>query len=616
MPRRLALLTVLPLCAGQALAANAIVTLSASAEPAVVPPGSTFTVEVSMSIEDPWHVYGLYAAGGPVPTSVALDESPGFASAGAPSEPEPHMIYDNGFQLVLPMHPGRPVFRLPVTVSPEVPPGQHTLSVEVRYQACNDTTCLRPARETLAVSVTIDPAAPMPEPPVQLGAAVPPPPPSAGALSPEEVRLRAEMQSVMERGLAAFLVSAGLFGFLSLLTPCVFPMIPITVSLFAKRGERGQGRPVVSALVYGASIVGTYTLLGLILAVTWGASGARQIAADPWMNMALGLLFVVLALSLFGLFEIRMPAWMLNWAGRGQQRGGYLGVMFMGLAFTLTSFTCTVAFAGFLLAQAAQGHWLWPGLGMLVFSACFALPFFLLALFPHWISRLPSSGGWLHITKVLMGFLEIAAALKFFSNADLVWDWGILRNGSVLAMWTLIALAMTIYLVNALRERLALGRSGLALASGALTVTLAVGLTGGPLPLWVATYLPEIGHDDLTWHEDLESAYAEARETGRNIFVDFTGYTCTNCRQMEIEAFPHPAVKPLLEEYIRVRLYTDDLQEGDRWAAIQEERFGTSALPFYALITPADEILDVRAGMVRPPEAFAEFLRAGVASAR
>jgi thiol:disulfide interchange protein DsbD len=508
-----------------------------------------------------------------------------------------------------------------VRAGDSLPPGVHTVPLTVAYQLCTEVSCLRPTRETIEVEVTIDPSAtslaispeavapPPPDPP--------PTPLALSTLSPEEEQIRAQMEAYRQEGLLAFLISAAIFGFASLLTPCVFPMIPITVSLFTKRSEQGQGSAVGSAGLYALSIIATYTLLGLILAVTWGASGARNLAANPWINLGIGVLFIALALSLFGLFELRMPGWLLNAVGRGQQRGGRIGIVFMGIAFTLTSFTCTVAFVGFLLAQAAQGDWLWPGLGMLVFSTAFALPFFLLALFPQMLSRLPAAGDWLHITKVLMGLLELAAAFKFLSNADLVWDWGILRNTAVLTIWTVIALLMTLAVLGLLKmkPRLSPGRIGIAVATGFLTVVLAIGLVGGPLPVWVATYLPEVGEEDLDWFEDLDEAMAQARETGQTVFIDFTGYTCTNCRQMEIEIFPDPEVHGLLEQFVRVRLYTDDLEVGDRWAALQEDRFGSAALPMYVLLTPDDELIGQRAGMVRPAAEFAEFLRAGVPEA-
>ena len=205
-------------------------------------------------------------------------------------------------------------------------------------------------------------------------------------------------------------------GFLALLTPCVFPMIPITVSFFLKQGETGEMQPVKSAGLYALGIIVIYSALGLILALTLGASGANQIASNPWVNLLLAALFVYFALSLFGMYEIQLPSKLRQFSVQQETRGGTIGILFMSLTFTLTSFTCTVQFVGLLLVAASQGHYLWPLIGMVTYSTAFALPFFLLALFPQKLAQLPKSGGWLNSVKVVMGFLEIAAAFKFISN--------------------------------------------------------------------------------------------------------------------------------------------------------------------------------------------------------
>jgi thiol:disulfide interchange protein DsbD len=607
---------------------TSVVTVTASVEPAAAPPGSTVRALFAAHIEEPWHIYGINALGGPVATSLSVEAPEGIQwSAAWIEEPEPEIIFDPGFQVNLPIHHHTAVFTVPLAIGEDVPAGEHTVDITMLYQACEDTTCLRPTRVTGTVTVVVDPnaaaveSAIMPRaPPAHLpdspAAALPP------ALGADGRDVQIRIQSALDAGFGSFILTAVILGFAALLTPCVFPMIPITIAVFTKRGEAGRGSAFGAALVYATTIVATFSLLGLFLAATWGASGARNLAANPWMNLALGALFVALALSLFGLFELRLPRFLTNWATRGERRGGVLGIVFMGLAFTFTSFTCTVAFVGFLLGQAAQGEWLWPALGMVAFSAAFASPFFLLALFPQFLARLPTAGGWLHSTKVVMGLLELAAALKFLSNADLVWDWGFLRNGFVLTAWASIALVMTVYLFGLFRlplesgsKPISVGRMMLGLGSTMLTISLFAGLLGGPLPVWVATYLPEIQGERLEWIEDLDEGYEVARATGRPIFVDFSGYTCTNCRQMEVEIFPMPEVESLLAEYVRVRLMTDDRETGERWSRIQEERFATAALPFYVLLTPNDEVIDTRAGMIRPASDFAEFLRDGLSAA-
>jgi thiol:disulfide interchange protein len=607
---------------GLALAAPAlgaalpsVVTVQISAEPSVVPPGGEFALSATLTIQSGWHIYGLEAGTGPTSTAIRVASPEGFGAVGAVEGPAPEVKFDTGFQRDVPTYHGQVTFRLPVRVAESVAEGPHTLSVEVAYQPCTETMCLRPTHQRVEVPVEVNASAPGSYPLSPI-----PYPPSEG-VSATQILQGANLESILDQGLFAFLVWAGVWGFFSLLTPCVFPMIPITVSLFAKRSEKGEGSALGAALVYAASIVFTYTVLGLLLAAAWGASGARRLSADPWVNLGLTVLFVALALSLFGLFELRMPGWLMNWAGRGQSRGGLAGVLFMGVAFTLTSFTCTVAFVGLLFGQAAEGQWFWPGIGMAVYSVCFASPFFLLALFPQFLRRLPAAGQWMNTTKVLMGFLELAAAMKFISNADLIWNWEIFRNAVVLGSWAVIALFMTLHLLRVFRlphdgpvQSISVGRMFLGMGTAALTLVFLVGLFVGKLPVWVSTYLPEV-KENLEWIDNLDDGLKVAQATGRPIFVDFTGWTCTNCRQMEIEVFPAPEVQNLLERYVRVRLYTDDAVVGERWARLQEDRFATAALPFYVLLTPQNQVIDTRAGIVRPASAFAEFLRAGLARA-
>jgi thiol:disulfide interchange protein DsbD len=234
-------------------------------------------------------------------------------------------------------------------------------------------------------------------------------------------------------------------GFLALLTPCVFPMIPITISFFLKRGEDKNTSPVKGALVYMFGIVMTFTLLGMLLAIFLGASGATQLASNPYVNLFIAALFIYFAFSLFGFYEIDLPQSLKRFSLQRENSEGYAGILFMALTFTLTSFTCTVAFMGLILVAASQGEWFWPIIGMLIFSLAFASPFFLLALFPHYLTKMPQSGSWLNSVKVIMGFLEIAAAFKFISNTDLVWQWDIFTYEVVLICWAIIMALCSLY---------------------------------------------------------------------------------------------------------------------------------------------------------------------------
>jgi len=242
---------------------------------------------------------------------------------------------------------------------------------------------------------------------------------------------------------SSYLLLAAVMGFLSLLTPCVFPMVPITVSYFTARAGRTRGEAVTQALVYGAGIVMTFSAVGLALALFLGASGLNQFAANPWVNLGITALFLGFALSLFGRVNIALPSSMVTKAVTAEQgRGKFVGTLLMGFAFTLTSFTCTAPFLGSLLVVAAQGEWQWPLAGMLAFSSVFALPFVILAIVPQRLASLPRAGNWLQSVKTSMGLLEVAAAMKFLSNVDLVWGWGIFTRTVVLISWVIVALLL------------------------------------------------------------------------------------------------------------------------------------------------------------------------------
>ncbi len=423
-------------------------------------------------------------------------------------------------------------------------------------------------------------------------------------------------------------------GLLALLTPCVFPMVPITVSFFTKQNE-GDTPPthtqsITRSVVYCGGIVATFTGLGTLLALTLGASGAAQFAANPWVNLLITAVFVAFALSLFGLFEIQIPTTLLSRLN-ASGRGGYVGILLMGLTFSLTSFTCTAPFVGALLVLTTQGSWTWPILGMLIFSIAFALPFFFLSLFPQSLSALPKSGGWLNSVKVVMGFLELAAALKFLSNVDLVWNWGLLSREVFIATWIALFLLCGVYLLGKIRlphdtplETVGPGRLLATVGFFTFSFFLVTGLFGAPLGELDA-FFPPYGSQgliaqvrsgekqELDGQDNYQEALARAQATGRNVFIDFTGYVCTNCRWMEANVFPDPKIRTLLENYIVVHLYTDGQEEiHGQNRALQQAKFGTVALPFYAIVSPEGTELARFPGMTRDRERFQKFLRKGL----
>jgi len=388
--RRVLSLIGFALVCASAAAAPSVVTLTASAEPAAVPPGGALVVNVTLAVDAGWHVYGLHAEGGPVATSIALASGEGFEIAGRPPSQSRR----------------RSTTRASRSSCRFMRDARRFACLCARARASRRAAMSCPSRSGTRPATTPRAFDPCASKSTSRSRSIPVPLHSMSRCRRRQCRARPHRQppagnergradprapgGVLDHGLLAFLLTAGLFGFASLLTPCVFPISrsPCRSSPSAASADR-------AARHRGARLRGSHRRdihpPRADPRCHVGCVRARQLAANPWLNLSLGALFIALALSLFGVFEIRMPGLLLNWAGRGQQRGGHIGVMFMGLAFTLTSFTCTVAFAGFLLGQAAQGNWLWPGLGMLVFSSCFALPFFLLALFPQWLRSLPSS---------------------------------------------------------------------------------------------------------------------------------------------------------------------------------------------------------------------------------
>jgi thiol:disulfide interchange protein DsbD len=417
-------------------------------------------------------------------------------------------------------------------------------------------------------------------------------------------------------------------GAISLATPCVFPMIPITVSYFTKNAEKRKGSGISHALVYCGGIIFTFTGLGLGLAALLGATGINQFAANPWVNLLIAAVFLGFALNLFGMYQIGIPSGVLTRLSGASQGRGYASALLMGLTFTLTSFTCTVPFVGTVLVATSQGDWLWPAFGMLGFSLVFSAPFFALALVPQLLKSMPKSGGWLNSVKVTMGFLEVAAAMKFISNVDLVWNWRFFTREVVLAIWIAIAVLAAVYLLGKFRlphdspsESIGVVRMVWAMLFLSLGFYLFTGLLGGSLGELDAFLPPRTAGElmltgaggygqELTWNTSLATALASAKQQGKPIFIDFTGYTCTNCRWMESNIFPLPAVRAELEKYVRLQLYTDG--EGKQYEDnqnYQKEEFGTVALPLYAILDRDGKKIATFPGMTRKPDEFLRFLR-------
>jgi len=598
------------------------VTLSAKAESSVRA-GEVVNIIVTAEMDAEWKIYALRDQGeGPIATRVVVTGEI-IEASGLVWEDEPVEKYDDGFLTRTRTHQGGAIFKAPILVKSDLSPGKYNLSVNVLFQVCNASLCYPPKEEVLTITVNVE----------------------GGTARDDRTDMvlvtevfddfgNINLDAAIDEGFFSFVILAFSMGLLALLTPCVFPMIPITVSFFTHQGETGKGKPITNAIIYTLGIIATFSILGIILALTLGASGANQLAANPWVNIFIAALFIYFALSLFGMYEIELPSALRQYSLKQEGRGGVMGTLFMAVTFTLTSFTCTVQFVGLLLVAASQGQWFWPMIGMVVFSAAFALPFFFLALFPQYLAKMPKSGAWLNSVKVVMGFLELAAAFKFISNTDLVWGWGFFSHNTVLAVWAVLMLLTGIYLLGKIQlphdsplASISVPRLMLSTAFLTFGLYLTSGLFGQKIHGLIYSYLPPIVEsesgavrmngasmaEEFNWYRNLDEGLAEARATGKSVFIDFTGYTCTNCRWMEANTFTKSEVKHRFGEMILVQLYTDGGPNHRENQQYEIDRFGTAALPFYVILSPDDDVITTFPGMTRSLDDFLDFLDKGLA---
>ncbi len=598
--------------------------LSSDASEKAIKSGQAVRADLSVTIDAGWKLYATdQPPGGPYATKIAVTEGKPFELAGKIESPKPTVKPDplfvglDGKALVTKFFTETATFKIPVKATADTTTDE--MSIDVRFQVCNDRLCL-PAR-TVRVSSS--------------GAEVvksifsSPPEPSPSVSSPGPLTTNNQQPT----DLWPFIWLAITLGALSLLTPCVFPMIPITVSYFTNHAAGNRAKSVKLALIYSLGIIATFTLLGMLLAIFVGAAGINLFAANPWINLLITAIFLFFAFNLFGAYEITIPTSVLTsldslTRSKEGEGGGVVGALLMGLTFTLTSFTCTSPFVGTILVSASQGDWQMPLIGMLAFSTIFALPFFVLALVPQLVSHMPRAGGWMNSVKVTMGFLEVAAAMKFISNVDLVWKWGIFTRDVVLAVWIAIGVVLTLYLLGKFQlshdskpERLGVLRMFSAVVTLAVTFYLLTGLFGAKLGELESFLPPDLGNsssrflgageNEPKWmKDDYPGALAKAKAENKRVFIDFTGYTCTNCRWMEANIFPKPEVRAGLEKFVLVQLYTDGEGEVyERQQQMEQDMFGTVALPFYAIMDSDGKAVATFPGLTRNVAEFVEFLK-------
>ncbi|MEP7367053.1 MAG: cytochrome c biogenesis protein CcdA, partial [Acidobacteriota bacterium] len=512
------------------------------------------------------------------------------------------------------------------------------LTAATRYQVCSDTLCLRPVRRNSTVSLNS-------KTPVAGAAARSIPPgytlvPAAGELSSSTPVTTPPPTTAPKESLFSFLLVAFGFGLASIFTPCVFPMIPFTVSAFLGGSPSltapGQpaapaGSPVPKALTFCLGIILSFTALGFGITAILGPFGVVQIGSNPWVNTFISLVFIAFGLSLLGAFEITLPSGIVNRMNNASQGSGLLPMLLMGLTFALTSFACVGPFMGTLLAASVQGDKLQPALGMLSFATGLAAPFFFLALFPSYLKSLPRSGGWLMRVKVVMGFLVLAGAVKYLSNVDVVLHWDFLTRERVLAAWIVLFALPGLYLLGFLRmegiksdETVGVSRALTGAAFLIMSVSLLPGMFGAPLGELDA-YIPSAksspfasggGASKLNWiKDDYKGALALAKSENKPLFVNFTGYACTNCKWMKSNMFTRPEIAKALEGFVLVELYTDGTDAASETNRnLQEGRFQTVAIPHYVVLDGTETVRASQVGLTKDTQAFKAFLTKGLGS--
>jgi thiol:disulfide interchange protein len=582
-----------------------------TAEPSTVAPGSTVLAKVTGKIDSGWHIYALTSpSGGPTPTTVKLGET-AVASGLKLYQPKPTVKFDSNFNLNVEAFENAVTLLANVGISDKAVKGSADIPLLLRYQACTDKECL-PRKTTLNLTIKVDPKATSSAQVVPAGYTE-----FTGQRSPALPATPAEAPT--DQGLAAFLLLAFGFGLAAIFTPCVFPMIPITLSFFLnKPGALRQ------AILFCLGIVFMFTAMGLLVTAVLGPFGVVQLGSNPWVNGFIALVFIVFGLSLLGAFEITIPSSLLTRMDQASQRGGSIGTLLMGLTFSLTSFACVGPFIGTLLASSVQRGGIQPALGMMTFASGLASPFFLLALFPAFLQRMPRSGGWLARVKVVLGFVILAISLKYLSSIDQVLQWNVITRGRFLAVWIVMFALPGVYLLGFLRmegirhdESLGVARTLTGAAFLIFAISLIPGMLGGPLGE-LDSYVP-LAKESIagaaapgqTWlKNDLDGALVKAKAENKRVLVAFTGYACTNCHWMKANMFPRPEIAEALSNFVLVELYTDGTDvESDKNQRLQESTFQTVAIPFYAIFDGDHGAVAKFASLTRNTSEFLAFLR-------
>ena len=564
------------------------------------------------NIEDHWHLYSQnIEQDGPVPTEFTFTTKGGYELVGGVIEGKPIEEFDPNFDMVLKYFGKEAIFTQKIKV---ISSKDFKIEGNVYFMVCDEKQCLPP--EEVKFSFDIKAAA-------------------DGTTSSSEEPLDEKEAG----GMWWLFFISFLSGFAALLTPCVFPMIPMTVSFFTKQSKT-KAKGITNAIIYGLSIIVIYVALGVGVSSIFGADALNNMATNVYFNIGFFLLLIIFGASFLGAFDIELPASWTNKSVEAEGKGGLLGIFFMAFTLALVSFSCTGPIVGTLLVEAATGGYMGPIIGMLGFSLAIALPFALFAAFPGWLNSLPQSGGWLNSVKVTLGFLEIALAFKFLSNADLVMQTHWLERELFLAIWIMIFGLLTMYLLGFLKfahdsdlKHISVSRLSIAILTGTLTVYMIPGLWGAPLKI-INAFPPPMqysespfgvgnsnGGTSSTPHEeqgqhlgpqgimvfhDYEEGMDYAKEVNKAVVIDFTGWACVNCRKMEEQVWSDPNVKNMLaNDVVLISLYVDeriDLPKneqyettlagkkkkvkttGDKWMVLQANTYGANSQPYYVFL--------------------------------
>lgn len=627
------------------------------------------TLLFTAKVKERYHIYSQFKVNEdqtPLPTVFDFKPSKKYSIVGKVDEPIVPLHYDSANSEMTRYFEGTPVFRQKIKVLTEE---KFKIEGVLTYMACNEVSCLAPtdvdfefvinangkttaaSKDSLEEKIT----------PVQTNIDSNKAPTSAvdtSGISNQNPNIGADDcgnwasgDFVTDNSLWGIFIAGFIGGLLALLTPCVFPMIPMTVSFFTKRSS-SKRKGVINAFIYALSIIVIYVAIGFFVTITLGSDALNDLSTNGFFNMTFFIVFIIFAMSFFGAFEIVLPSWMVNKADAQSDKGGLLGIFFMAFTLSLVSFSCTGPIIGTLLVEAAHGKsYMGPVTGMTGFAVALALPFALFAAFPGWLNSLPKSGGWLNSVKVCLGFIELALALKFLSNVDLAYHWGFLKREIFIACWVVVFTLMGMYLLGKLKfshdsdvSHITVTRLMFAVLTFCFAMYMAPGIWGAPVRLLSGVLPPEYYKEwrdqtatdcphNLSCFHDYDEGLVYAKAQGKPVLLDFTGYNCANCRKMEDDVWSDQKVlQKLSDDYVLISLYVDDKTEmpedqqyvsafngkkiktkGNRWSEMQAIRYNANTQPMYVLIDHKEQSLTKPwSGYENNPDKYAQFLKEGL----